>query len=122
MLSFKSTELKGLFLSCAVAAFLGILAAVVVYFSPLKETVLDPLVNLILIIAVFVGGTYVAKTRGNRGLIGGITLGVMFFIIMFLITLIASPNLPDLKSFLQHMCVCVVAGALGGIFGIGLAS
>jgi len=118
----KSVELKGLFLSCAVAAILGILAAAVVYFSPLKETVLDTLVNLILIIAVFVGGSYVAKTRGSRGLIGGTTLGIMFFVVMFLVTLIFSPNLPDFESFLQHLCVCLVAGALGGIFGIGLAS
>ncbi|NSW83879.1 MAG: TIGR04086 family membrane protein [Syntrophothermus sp.] len=118
----KSVELKGLLLTCTVAAVLGALVAAIVYFSPLKETTLAPLVNLVLIIAVFVGGSYVAKTRGSRGLIGGITLGIMFFVVMFVLTLIFSPNLPGFKSFLQHLCICLIAGGLGGIFGIGLSS
>lgn len=118
----KSVELKGLFLTCTVAAVLGGLLAALVYLSPLRETVLDPLANLVLIIAVFVGGSYVAKTRGSRGLVGGITLGIMFFVVMFVLTLIFSPTLPGFKSFLQHLCICVIAGGLGGIFGIGLSS
>lgn len=117
----RSPELRGLILSGLIALVLGSFLAVLVYITPLRETLLDSLANLIMIIAVFAGGSYVAKTRGSRGLIGGMTLGILFFVLMFILTLIFSPSLPGFKSFLQNFFFCLISGALGGIFGIGMS-
>jgi putative membrane protein (TIGR04086 family) len=116
-----STELKGLALSTLVALVLGFLATVLVYFTPLQETLLDSLARLIMILAVFTGGSYVARTRGRQGLIGGVTLGILFFILMLILSLIFNPALISFKTFIQQFLICIIAGALGGVLGIGLA-
>lgn len=118
----RSIELKGLFLSGTVAVTLGSLVAALVYITPLRETLLDPLANLILILSVFVGGSYVAKTRGTRGLTAGVTVGLLFFVIMFILSLIFCSSPLNFKPFLKDLATCIIAGGLGGILGIGLSN
>lgn len=114
-------EIKGLGKSLASAVILGLIAALVVYFSGLQETLLNPLGKLALIISVFWGGCYVSKTYESKGMIRGMSLGLMFFIIMLIVTFIFVPAHIDIKSFLYSLMLCVVAGGLGGILGIGLS-
>lgn len=115
-------ELKGLGKALLVAIILGVATAVVVYFTGLQETLLGPLSKLVLIISVFWGGCHISKAYGSKGLIRGMSLGLMFFIIMLIATLIFNPALIGLKTFISNLLICIVSGALGGILGIGLST
>ena len=114
-------ELKGLGIAILMGIVLCTLAATLVYFTGLKETILNPLAKAVLVISVFTGGCIVSKAYGNKGLVRGISLGIMFFILMLITTLIASPAHIYLKGFLYTLTACIVSGGLGGILGIGLS-
>lgn len=115
-----SAELKGLGVAVGLGIILSILSAALVYFTGLAETILNPLSKLVLVISVLTGGCVVSKAHGNRGLVRGVSLGIMFFILMLIITLIASSGHIYLKGFLYTLTACIVSGGLGGILGIGL--
>ena len=115
-------EIKGLGKSLLLALLLGTLISVVVYYTGLKETLLSPLAKLVLVISVFSGGCYVSKAHGNKGLVRGVSLGIMFFTLMLIATLAFNSSLIDLKGFLYTLGVCIVSGGIGGILGIGLSN
>lgn len=114
-------ELKGLGMAIAIGLLLSTLVSALIYFTNLKETLLIPLSKAVLIISVFAGGCMVSKARGNKGLVRGISLGIMFFTLMLVTTLIASPSHIYLKGFFYTLIACIVSGGLGGILGIGLS-
>ena len=113
-------ELKGLGIAILMGIVLCTLAATVVYFTELSETILNPLGNLVMVLSVFTGGCIVSKSYGNKGLIRGTSLGIMFFILMLITTLIASSGQIYFTGFLYTLLACIVSGGLGGILGIGL--
>ncbi len=115
-------EIRGFLVAVLSALILGSVLALVVYWSPLKETLLDPLADFTLMISVFVGGWYAAFHTGNRGLVRGVIIGLMFFTLMFLITLAVNPALVSLGSVIKDLLFAVACGGLGGILGVGMAS
>ncbi len=114
-------ELKGLGISLAMGIVLCTLAAFVVYFSGIRETILNPLGKAVMVISVFTGAAVVSKAYGNRGLVRGATLGLMFFIVMLITTFIASPTHVYIMGFIYTLTACLVSGALGGVLGVGLS-
>jgi putative membrane protein (TIGR04086 family) len=114
-------ELKGLGITILIGVVMCILASTLVYFTGLKETVLNPIAKVVLVISVFTGGCVVSKAYGNKGLVRGISLGLMFFILMLITTLIYSPGHIYLKGFFYTLTACMVSGGLGGILGIGMS-
>ncbi len=117
-----SVEMKALGRALAVSFILCILVATVIYFTGLRETLLASLGKIILTISVFWAGSYVSKFYGSKGLVRGITMGVLFFILMLIATLVFNKSVISLGSFFYSLAVCVVAGGLGGILGIGLSN
>ena len=114
-------ELRGLAVAILVGLLLSTLASTLVYFTGLKETLLNPMAKVVLVISVFTGGCIVSNAYGNKGLVRGVSLGIMFFTLMLIITLIASPSHIYLKGFLYTLSACIISGGLGGILGIGLS-
>jgi len=114
-------ELKGLGIAILIGLLLSTLGSTLVYFTGLKETILNPLSKVVLVISVFTGGCVVSNAYGNKGLVRGISLGIMFFTLMLIFTLIASPSHIYLKGFLYTLLACIVSGGLGGILGIGIS-
>ena len=116
-----SIELKGLARALVISLVLSLIAAPIIYYSGLKETLLAPLGKLILIISIFLGGSYVSKTHGTKGLIRGITVGTVFFMLISILTLIVNPSLVCFKGIIYTLLICLISGSLGGILGIGLS-
>jgi len=116
-----SIEVKGLGRGLLISLILSLISAITVYYTGIRETVLPMLGNIILMLGVFSVACYVSRQHGSKGLVRGITMGILFFIIMLIATYIFNPSLISLKAFLQTLAICVFAGALGGIVGIGLS-
>lgn len=118
---FKSVEIKALSTALSVSFILCILVATVVYYTGLRETLLGSLGKIILAISVFGSASYVSKYYGSKGLVRGMTMGIIFFTLMFIATLVFSKSTINIGSFFYSLAVCLVAGGLGGILGIGLS-
>lgn len=115
-----SVEMQALGKALLFSFILSILVAVIIYFTGIKETWLASMGKIILTIAVFGAATYVTKYHGNKGLVRGLTMGVIFFILMLIATLIFHQTTISLSSFFYSLAICLIAGSLGGILGIGL--
>jgi putative membrane protein (TIGR04086 family) len=63
----------------------------------------------------------VAKARGNKGLVRGMSMGLAFFILMLIITMLARPTQIYWQGFVYNLLACLLAGGIGGILGIGLS-
>lgn len=114
-------ELKGLLKSMLLGMISCVVLAGIVYYSNLTEALLAPLGKLVLIASVFYAGCYSSKSYGNKGLIRGITMGVLIFIVLIIASLIFHAVPISFASFFTVLAICVGAGAIGGIFGIGLS-
>lgn len=117
-----SIELNGLARAILVSLLLTLVAATVVYFTRLSEECFGWLAKVILAGGILTGAAYVAKARATRGLFRGLSFGVIVFIIMLIVTLVANPGLITVKSSLYNLLLCMVSGALGGALGIGLSN
>ncbi len=122
MLRNLSIELVGLGKTLAASVVLSLLATLLIYYTGLVETLFAPLGNVIMVISVFWGACHVSKAHGSKGLLRGINIGVAFFILMFISTLIFNPSLISMKTFLFTLMLCAVSGGLGGILGVGLSN
>lgn len=114
-------EVKGLGRGLLLSLILSLISAITVYYTGIRETVLPMLGNLILMLGVFAVACYVSRQHGSKGLVRGITMGILFFILMLIATYIFNASMISLKAFLQALAICVFSGALGGIVGIGLS-
>jgi putative membrane protein (TIGR04086 family) len=116
----KSIELKGLLRSLLYGMIACIIASAVMYFSSIQESLSAVIGRLILIASVFYAAGYVTKSYGNKGLIRGITMGVMFYIVLLIASLIFHQTRIDVQSYLLNLLICLGSGAIGGILGLGL--
>ncbi|MGE5391039.1 MAG: TIGR04086 family membrane protein [Deltaproteobacteria bacterium] len=114
-------EVKGLSRGLLVSIILTLATAIIVYYSGIKETTLPLIGNIILLVSVFWAGCYVSRQYGSKGLVRGITMGLIFFVLMLIATYIFNPSLIGFAAFMQSLAVCIISGALGGIVGIGLS-
>jgi putative membrane protein (TIGR04086 family) len=118
----KSVELRGLFKSLLFGMIACLLASVVVYFSGIAETSMAIIGRLILIGSVFYAACYVSKSYGSKGLIRGLTMGVVFYIVLLIASLVFRESPIDIPRYLLNLVICLGAGAFGGILGIGLVA
>ena len=115
-------EIRGFLVALLTAVILSSILALAIYWSPLQETLLSPLADFTLMISVFAGGWYSARHYGNRGLVRGVSIGLMFFLFVFLVTLVVNPALVSLSSVIKDLLFGVACGGLGGILGVGMAN
>lgn len=121
MLKNLGIEVKGLGKTILLSLLLSVLLASIIYFTGLKETLIAPLSKLVLIASIFTGGCYVSKKYGSKGLVRGASLGLMFFTLILIASLIFDPTLISFKDFMYMLAICLGSGAAGGILGIGLS-
>ncbi|HPF21149.1 MAG TPA: TIGR04086 family membrane protein, partial [Syntrophomonas sp.] len=95
-------------------------AALVLYFSALEETSAGWIAQLIVIGSVFYAGCHVSKSYGNKGLIRGLTMGIIYYIILLIASLVFQTGGIDIQNYLINLLICLAAGGFGGILGIGL--
>lgn len=114
-------ELKGLGIAVAMSIILCTVAAAVVYYTGIRETVLNPLGKAIMVMSVFTGAAVVARAYGNQGLVRGATLGLMFFVLMLITTFLTQPTQIYIMGFIYTVTACLISGALGGVLGVGLS-
>ena len=109
--------LTGLLNSIILAITLSIILGITFLFAPVRETMLPALSAVIIVVSVFWGGRITAKKVGSKGLILGATVGLAFFILTGIITISGGTAL-TFSAITKQFGLCVVAGALGGIFGV----
>ncbi|MCF8010062.1 MAG: TIGR04086 family membrane protein [Clostridiales bacterium] len=117
-LSFMSV-FKGTFISLVVSVLGASIAGLVFYFFSVSEKIIPWISTGVLSISVFIGGVWAAYSASNRGIYHGLIVGILFFIISWLLGLLFFPGTIVLLCSLQKLVLTGMAGALGGIIGVG---
>ena len=116
-----SIELAALIKTLLFSFVMALIAGTVVYFTPLQESLLSALGKMILIITIFTGACLVSRNYGNKGLVRGLAMGSIYFVLIVAATFIFAPAILSLASIVYTLLISLAAGGLGGILGIGLA-
>jgi len=109
--------LIGILNSIILAIALSILLGIVFFFTSMRETMLPALAAVIIVVSVFWGGRITAKRIGSKGLILGAGVGLAFFVLTGIVTFFDGASF-IFSSIIKQFGLCLVAGALGGIFGV----
>ena len=113
-----NSVLSGVISAVVMSLLLTVILAAILYFLPFPEQHLSPVSLAILLVSVFFGGNRAAKKVGGKGLIAGLWVGLVFFILMILITLVTSPASLGLVNSTAKLAYSVLAGVLGGISAV----
>lgn len=115
-----SVELKALIKAFIFSILLSFICGLVVYYTSLSELLLPTVGKVILLLTAFYAALSATRVRGSKGLIRGVNMGAAVFILVFIATLALQPAAVAIKTFIYSLLLCLVAGALGGVVGVGL--
>ena len=97
----------------------ALLLSLSLQFTNLKESNLDVFSYLIHGFAALVGGLSAGKRTEAKGWYQGTTLGIIYGLIIILVSFLASNISPSLHSFFLLLSVITI-GAIGGMVGVNL--
>ncbi|MDD2400820.1 MAG: TIGR04086 family membrane protein [Clostridia bacterium] len=113
---------KGLRRSITITIILGIIASILFQYTPLSERLLPSLSTFVYFISMFFGATLAARTAGRKGVIYGIIVSFLYFLIILFICLFVDHSLITLALFFKKLAIATISGVLGGIIGVGMSS
>lgn len=108
--------LKVFLFSYALTAVLLLFLALLLYKLRISETVVNVGIILIYIITCFLAGFITGKKTGNRKFIWGLVVGIGYFVILAVISVLMAKGVGELGgSFASTLFLCAGSGMLGGM-------
>ncbi|HHU49000.1 MAG: TIGR04086 family membrane protein [Caldicoprobacterales bacterium] len=111
---------KGSVVAVIITLFFIILFAFVMQLSSLSETIIRPVVQVIRILSIAIGGAYVARKSTEKGWLKGAATGVCYVILVSLIGVISGGQFAIDRILLSDTLMAIVVGAAGGAIGINI--
>lgn len=109
---------KCLLFSYILTGFLLLLMALLLYKLELSAGMVAVGVIFIYVIATFSAGFIMGKCTGNKKFLWGLLLGVAYFAILFIVSLIINHSAGTVANdFLTTLLICAGGGMLGGMLG-----
>ena len=108
--------LKGLLFSYIITALILLLLSFLMLKLDLSSTVISGGINFAYIVSAFIGGFFVGKKIEQRKFLWGLVMGVFYFIILMLISLLMNRVTPiPMGSLFTVFVICGLSGMLGGM-------
>lgn len=108
--------LKGLLFSYLITAFILLLLSFLMLKLDLPSLMISGGINFAYIVSTFLAGFYVGKKVAVKKFFWGLMMGVVYFIIIMLISLLMNRVSPlPLGGLLTVFVMCGLSGMLGGM-------
>ena len=117
-----SSVLNGLIWSLVVSICLSIIITLVLHFTAVSENLIPAFATLIFFLSILSGSIVSAKTAGNKGLIHGVSVGLLYLFISLILSLFIISCSFGWLVFLKKIAYTLIASSIGGIIGIGLTN
>lgn len=111
-----SLVLKGILIAAFLAVILSLGYGLLLSISDFPES--DPVFSIIFSFSVFIAALIITNKTGTKGLIYGLFIGLGFIILLLLLSGIFFPEHISLLKIGERLIFALVAGGLGGIFGV----
>jgi len=108
--------LEGLLFSYIITALLLLIISFLMLNFDLSGSVISGAINVTYIVSAFMGGFFAGKKAEQRKFIWGLIVGVFYFIILMLVSLIMNRVSPlPVGSLLTVFVITSLSGMLGGM-------
>lgn len=108
--------LKGLLFSYIITAFVLLILALLMLKLDISGTVIAGGINFAYIISAFIGGFFVGKKAEQKKFVWGFLLGVIYFMIIMLITLFLNRSTPlPMGNLFLVFILSSISGMIGGM-------
>lgn len=108
--------LKGLLLSYIITAFILLILSFLMLKLDLSSMVISGGINFVYIISAFSGGFFVGKKVEQRKFLWGLVMGIFYFIVVMLISLLMNRVTPlSFGSLFTVFIISSLSGMLGGM-------
>jgi putative membrane protein (TIGR04086 family) len=108
--------LKGLLLSYIITAFILLILAFLMLKLDLSGMIISGGINFAYIISAFAGGFFVGKKVEQKKFLWGLIMGVFYFVVVLLVSLMMNSVAPlSLGSLLTVFVISSLSGMLGGM-------
>jgi len=112
--------LKGILISFFLTLIMILVLSIILSLSNIKESVIMPTVIFISSFCILIGSFFVTKKIDKNGIIYGSLLGLIYMLILYLISSIMNNNFSiNLNSFIM-IVFGILGGSIGGVLGINL--
>lgn len=112
--------LKGILITIVASLLLSFMVGATYYFTSITEHSLPWSTAAILAASSFGGALFAGREAGNKGLYHGLLVGLVFFLIVWLVAGLFLPGQIMLGT-LYKLLIIMAAGGVGGIIGVGLS-
>lgn len=108
--------LEGLLFSYIITAFVLLILSFLMLKLDLSSTVISGGINFVYIISAFAGGFFVGKKTEKKKFLWGLLIGIFYFIILMLVSLMMNRESPlPLGSLFTVFIISSLSGMLGGM-------
>ena len=112
--------IKGTILGLIVTIILMLLFTILLTYSKLSEELIPLINSIIMILGIKTGSIFTSRKAYRNGWISGGLIGVTYFLIIFLLSVIFIKDFTlDKYTFLKGM-IALVIGTIGGMIGINI--
>lgn len=111
---------KALLLSVAIIAVVFALAALLLTYTSLPETLLGTIVIFTTLVSVVFGAAKAAHSAKSRGWLTGAVFGALYSLILYFVSSLAGDGTADGGYLVVVSAIALFSGAAGGILGINL--
>lgn len=115
-----SSVSRGILAALAIIIIGTLFLGIVYHFTGIAESTMPVASSILLFIGVFAGGFLSSRQSGSRGLFHGLGVGIAVFILIWVLMGIFLVAGVAFVPLIQKFFICLVAGSLGGIAGVGV--
>lgn len=109
---------KGIIFSILLTLILVVLIATVTYFVDVSDKIISIILFSVSVLSTLTGAFLVTKGIQENGLIHGMFVGLGYFIIILVLSVISNNGLHFNTNLLTMLLANIAGGMLGGILGI----
>ena len=110
--------LKALLLALILSIIVIGILSVAVYFLNISDRTISTLIMLLSALCIFFASFVLTKNIEKSGLLNGILLSALYFLVLILLSLLVNGSVDLGFSNFLRLLVTIASGALGGILGI----
>lgn len=107
-----------LLLELVISLILFFVIAILMSFTSMSENILIPLTIAVTMFSVFVGSFCYAKDKKKNGIIYGGLLGILYILILYIISSVMYSNFNISANSLFMIILSILGGIIGGVLGV----
>ncbi len=110
--------LKGISISLFLSLSMIFVLSILVSNTKFSESLIKPATMIITFISIFCRAYSVSKTKKEKGIVNGITMGIIYVGILYLISVILNYGFYLTLSSIIMIVIGMIGGLIGGVIGV----